>query len=98
VVKLCRQRLVVRHDQRRPVRLLDDLGHRKSLADPSPQQHLVLLAAASPCISSSIARGWSPSVCSSNKLKIHARIIREWRRMAKTMSLLYRSKKPVVRP
>ena len=45
VIELRGQRLVVRQDQRRPVRLLDDLGHGEGLARAGDaQQHLVLLA------------------------------------------------------
>ncbi len=42
VIELRRQRLVMRQNQRRPVRLLNDLGHGEGLARPGhPQQHLV---------------------------------------------------------
>ena len=45
VIELRRQRLVVRQDQRRPIRLLDDLGHGEGLARAGdPEQRLVLLA------------------------------------------------------
>src|SRR5580704_2811109 len=45
VIELRRQRLVVRHDERGPVQVFDDLGHRKSFARAGDaQQHLVLLA------------------------------------------------------
>ena len=40
-VQLVRQRLVVRHDQRRPLNLLDDVGHREGLAAAGDaEQHL----------------------------------------------------------
>ena len=49
VIKLRRQRLVVRQNQRRPVDLLDELGHGEGLAGAGDaQQHLVLLALAQP--------------------------------------------------
>ena len=45
VIELRRQSLVVRQNQRRPIELLDDLGHRVRLARTGhAQQHLVLLA------------------------------------------------------
>ncbi len=45
VIKLRRQRLVVRQDQRGTIDLLDDLGHREGLARAGDaQQHLVLVA------------------------------------------------------
>ena len=45
VIELRRQGLVVRHHQRRPVGLLDHLGHGEGLARAgNAQQHLVLLA------------------------------------------------------
>ncbi len=45
VIKLRRQRLVVRQDERRAVHLLDDLGHREGLARAGDaEQHLMLLA------------------------------------------------------
>ena len=47
VVELRRQRLIVRHHQRRPPHRLDHLGHREGLARPGhAQQHLVLFAVA----------------------------------------------------
>ena len=45
VIKLRRQRLVVRQNERRTVDLVDELGHREGLAGAGDaQQHLVLLA------------------------------------------------------
>ena len=45
-VQLGGQRLVVRDDQRRPLDVLDDVGHRERLAGPGDaHQDLVLLAA-----------------------------------------------------
>ena len=45
VIELRRQRLVVGQDQRRPVHLLDDLGHGERLARAGDaEQHLVLVA------------------------------------------------------
>ncbi len=47
--QLRRQRLVVRHDQRRPVHRGDDLRHAERLARPGhAEQHLVLVAAGQP--------------------------------------------------
>ena len=49
VIKLRRQRLVVRHHQRRALRFLDHLGHGKRLAGAGDaEQHLVLFALAQP--------------------------------------------------
>ena len=45
VIELRGQRLVVRQDERRPVHLLDDLGHGEGLAGAGDaEQHLVLFA------------------------------------------------------
>src|SRR5256885_3246279 len=45
VIELRRQGFVMCYDQRRPVRLLDDLGHGIGLAGSSdPEQHLLLFA------------------------------------------------------
>ena len=47
VVELRRQRFVMRHYERRPAHLLNDLGHRVGLARPGDaKQDLVLLAIA----------------------------------------------------
>ena len=46
LVELRSQRLVVGQDQRRPLHLLDDIGHRECLPGPrDAEQHLVLVAA-----------------------------------------------------
>ena len=45
VIELGRQGFVVRQDERRPVGLLDDLGHREGLARTgNAQQHQVLFS------------------------------------------------------
>ncbi len=45
VIELGGERLVVRQDQRRPIQLLDDLGHREGLAGSgNAKQNLVLFA------------------------------------------------------
>ena len=48
-IELSGQRLVMRHDQRRPLHILDHVGHRKGLARAgNAHQHLLRLAAAQP--------------------------------------------------
>ena len=81
VIKLRCQRLVVRQNQRRPVRLLNDLRHRESLARPgNPQQHLVLLPSGKPLHNLlDSPRLIPPRLIARHKLKVHDWIIREER-------------------
>ena len=81
VIKLRRQRLVVRQNQRRPVRGLDHLGHGERLARPRyPQQHLVLLARRQPLQQLlDRPRLIPPRLVTGHQLKVHAKIICEGR-------------------
>ena len=55
------ERLVRRHDERRPLDLLDEPGGRGRLARPGgAEEHDVLLPAVIRCVSSAMAGGWSP--------------------------------------
>ncbi len=79
VVELRGQRLVVRQDQRRPVGLLDHLGHGEGLARAGhAQQHLVLFARPQPLHKLvDGARLVALGLVAGDELKVHKRIIRQ---------------------
>jgi hypothetical protein len=67
----------MRQNQRRPVRLLDDLGHGEGLARPGhAQQHLVLLARRQPLHQLvDRPRLIPPRLVARHQLKVHGKII-----------------------
>ena len=83
MIELRGQRLVVRQDQRRPVRLLDHLGHGEGLARAGhAQQHLVLLAGAEPFHQLLNGAGLiAARLVAGHQLKVHWKIIAEERRL-----------------
>ncbi len=89
VIELRGQRLVVRQDQRRPVRLLDHLGHREGLARAgNAQQHLVLLARRQPLHNLvDRPRLIAPGLVAGHELKVHSSIICHERREGEQRSI-----------
>jgi len=75
VIKLRGKRLVMRQNQRRPLRLLDDLGHGEGLARAGhAQQHLVLLARGQALHQLGDSAGLIPArLVGGHQLKVHAK-------------------------
>ena len=73
----------MREDERRPIRLLDDLGHGEGLARAGDaKQHLVLLARAETFHQLLDSAGLvAARLVAGHQLKIHGKIIAEERRL-----------------